>query len=657
MTAAIPADRTCGRHTTARLAALAIILLAFALRAYHLDFQSLWSDEGISLLRSSQTLPDLIRNMPVEHMPGYFLLLHFWLPAAGASDVALRFPSTWLSTLAAALIFRLAVDLQRPKGRPAPELAPAAVLVALSAMLLLATGAFQVWYAQEARMYAPMLTLALLSTWFLWRLLDASGQRAIWWGAGYAVATAGVVYQHFFGALVPVAQALFVLGWVLVRRDGRGFLRWLLASLGALILFLPWLPRSFGIFGFGGWRAPGNVAEIPWRYLAAYTVGDPMPEPWRGWLPWLYLVLALGGLVYWWRRRRSALLLLLTLGIVPFAAVLALAARNPDYHERYSIYLTFPLILLAAGGLGLLDVRFWLGMRSAAAAAGGSGAGAVSRRSGWFGAGVVIGALLLAGANGVALQELYTNPAVQKPDYRGAAEQIMAHLQPGDVVLVDGPDPKKVFLHYYTGAAPVHEVTSLQDKSYEKAGAKVNELTAGARRVWELLYFHEPAAVQMWLATQAWATELSLHNGIRVTLYGLAAGRPITQPLNIDFGPALTLQQAEVNTQTPAPGDLLRVTTRWFVHAQAPEFKFSLRLADAAGNTAAAADYVPQNWFAPTNVWIVGQPAADQRGLLLPTNLAPGSYRLTLRLYDPASGAAVDTSAGQDVLLAQLTVH
>ena len=81
-----------------------ILLLAFALRAYRLDFQSLWSDEGISLQRSAQGLLDLLRTMPTEHMPGYFVLLHAWLAAAGTQDYALRFLSLWPSVLAVALI-------------------------------------------------------------------------------------------------------------------------------------------------------------------------------------------------------------------------------------------------------------------------------------------------------------------------------------------------------------------------------------------------------------------------------------------------------------------------------------------------------------------------------------------------------------------------
>ncbi len=178
-------------------------------------------------------------------------------------------------------------------------------------------------------------------------------------------------------------------------------------------------------------------------------------------------------------------------------------------------------------------------------------------------------------------------------------------------------------------------------------------LHGDAGRVWEVLYFHPPAAVQVWLATQAWATEPSDHNGIRVTLYGLDTGTATVVPLDVDFGTALTLQDVALGTLTPAPGDLLRVTTNWFTNEAAPEWKFSLRLEDGAGQAVQVIDYTPQNWFAPTNVWFVGQPATDQRGILLPPDLPAGDYRLTLRLYDPATGAPVDSSAGQDVLLAR----
>ena len=59
------------------LAAGLIVVFAFGLRLYRLEYHSFWSDEGISLGRSSRALSDLLATMPVEQLPGYFVLLHF----------------------------------------------------------------------------------------------------------------------------------------------------------------------------------------------------------------------------------------------------------------------------------------------------------------------------------------------------------------------------------------------------------------------------------------------------------------------------------------------------------------------------------------------------------------------------------------------------
>ncbi len=633
----------------ARLAILAILLLAFALRAYHLDFQSLWSDEGISLLRASQPLPDLLQTMPVEHTPGYFVLLHGWLALAGSSDVALRWLSLLPSVGTVALIFRLALALGPLRTTPTQR------LVALTAALLAATSGFQLWYAQEARMYAWLAAAALASSLALWQLLERPGPRTGWWVLLYTLATAAAVYLHLFGALLPLAQTLFACGWLAVRRKWRPFAVWLLAALAALALFAPWLPRTLAIFGFSGWREGGDASQLPWRYWLAYTVSDGLALPWRAWLPWLYVLLAAAGSLYWWRARRAAALYLWLLLAGPLAAALALAVRNPDYHERYTIYLAAPILLLVAGGVGALDLRGYGRTRSLAPA----GQGPWARASLALGALAVAG--LLAAGSGAALQRLYSDPTLHKPDYRAAAAYISQGLQPGDVVLVDGPDPTKVFLHYFTPDttavdAPVHAVGHLQEAGYDEVGAALAPLLQDAQRVWEVLYFHPPAAVQVWLATQAWATEPQEFNGIRVLLYGLAQPDGEQRALDVTFGPALTLQSVDIAPHTPRAGDLLRVSTHWFVNEAAPEYKFSLRLANSVGETVYSVDYVPQNWFAPTNVWVVGQPASDQRGILLPPDLPAGDYRLTLRLYDPAGGAPVASSAGEDVLLAVLTI-
>lgn len=619
-----------------------IVLLGMVLRVHLLDGQSFWSDEGISLLRSVQPFGEMLRQMPVEHVPGYFVLLHAWIRVTGVSDYTLRFLSVWPSVLAVALIYRMATDM----GGTTASRQQCARISGLAAALLLATGAFQVWYAQEARMYSWLLLASLASGWFLWRLLLQPEGR--WWtmAAGYVVSVAACAYTHYYGLLVPLAHTVFALGWVAATRNWRVFARWVGCGAIVLLLFLPWVPRTLGVGAFSGWRDPGQPWMIPWRYLAAYTVGDAMPEPWRLWLPVLYASLAILGAVVWWRICRAASLFLLVNLLVPLAAVVALALRNPDFHERYAIALSGPLILLIAGGLMAFDIRFWRNESQ-------YGAGTPWR------AGAISACLLLAlvGLNGLALGRHYSDDTFHKPDFKSAAWRIQNEEAPGDVILVDGPDPEKVFLHYYTGPNRVHDLRFLEDESWETVDAYLTAATAGEDVAWELLYFHAPGPVQVWLATRGWATGQSDHNDIRVIKYGLPGPLLSSRELNVPFGSELVLEAAEVTADPLVPGDLLRITSHWFTRQPAPEYKFSLRLIDGTGSVSLSRDYVPQNGFAPTSAWIVDQSATDRRGILLPLDLPVGRYSVTLRLYDPATGVPIETPAGQDVLLGEIDVN
>ncbi len=625
---------------------LGVLLLAFFVRVYHLDYQSFWSDEGISLLRASRPMGEMLRDMPVEHAPGYFVGLNGWLRLTGTSDFAIRFFSLWPSVLAVALTYRWLLELGGRRRWAA----------AAAATTLLATNAFQVAYAEEARMYSWLLAAGLIATWMLPKVLgtgfgEAEGQGSrMRWGAwiAYVLSTAVCIYLHHFGFLVPTTHTLFVLIWLAATRDPRGFLRWAAAGVAVLLLYTVWLPRFLGIFGFSGWRTPQSPWAIPWRYWTAYTVGDAMPEPLHWWLPWVYLALAVLGLIAWGRTRRMGGLLLALSAAVPIVGAVALALRQPDYHERYTIMASAPVIMLAAVGL----FPAWSGKRAAL----------------WQSLGI-LGLVGLVGANALALQRLYTDAILHKPDFRAAAQRIRALEAPGDVILIDGPDPEKVFLHYYDGDARVVDLRALEGKSDAEADAALSEATHDAARAWGLLYFHAPGPVQAWLARNGWPAAETLHNGIFVTLYGLSPDDhnivAIDSAPAQDFGSALRLAGTTAtceNSDNPdgvlacPAGELLRVTTIWEVREPPASYRFSLRLVDDAGRVWAAEDYTPGDGFTPTESWQTGVTQTDRRGLLLPADLPPGDYRVTLRLYDPATGEAITTEAGPDVTLAGLTV-
>lgn len=623
---------------THHLILITILLAAFALRAITLDAQSFWSDEGISLLRSSLPLAEMLREMPVEHMPGYFVLLHVWLQLSGSLDFGIRFLSLFPSVLAVSLVY----SLGRSLGGPSDDSSAAARIsqgngtwAGTVAATLLATAGFQIWYAQEARMYSWLLSAGLAAHLFLWRFLHS--RNPIPALIGYILATTLSVYLHFYGFLVPLAHAAYMMGWTVATRRWRALGMWAAAGGVILFLFLPWLPRALGIFEFSGWRADGDPWQIPQLYFAAYTVGDSLLPPWRDGFLWLYLALTSMGISSWLMRRRRAGLYLLTLMCVPMVAVIGLAVNNPDFHPRYAIVVSAILPLLVGGAVSFIRVP---------------------RLPRWL-VPVTVTAFLLIG-NGMSVQRQFTDRSMHKPDFRGAAYRIAVNEKPGDTILVDGPDPEKVFLHYYTGSAPVHDLRSLADEDWEKIQAALRDKVGDSTRIWELLYFHGPGPVQTWTAINGWATTPTDHNDIRITLYGTERNvqeDSVSSQLNIDFGTGLRLLDAHVNGTIFTTDDLVQVTTVWHVAEQLPDYKFSLRLLTDEGGVLRSWDYIPQNWIAPTSMWIVGNQATDQHGFLIDPGIAPGTYQLALRLYNPADGVAVETGVGQDVVLHSIQVE
>ena len=59
-----------------------------------------------------------------------------------------------------------------------------------------------------------------------------------------------------------------------------------------------------------------------------------------------------------------------------------------------------------------------------------------------------------------------------------------------------------------------------------------------------------------------------------------------------------------------------------------------VHLVDSAGRTVVQHDGVPENARAPVPKWSDGQLVDDRHGLLLPVNLAAGTYWLDVGLYD-----------------------
>ena len=203
------------------------------------------------------------------HPPLYYVVLDYWVGVVGVSDVGLRSLSTVLDVGSMGLVYLVAGRLYDRR-------------VGLVAAGLFALSPFYVWYAREARMYALMTLLALVSMWSMltWLFDDDS-----WWAGPwtYGTVTLLLIYTHAFGALIPLAQNVYVaLGLDPDAADHEWYEGWTRTQLAVGVFSIPWF---FNLLGgmFGKGRFQGNVAWIPdvtpltvWKVAGSY-VGRTQP--------------------------------------------------------------------------------------------------------------------------------------------------------------------------------------------------------------------------------------------------------------------------------------------------------------------------------------------------------------------------------------------
>lgn len=144
---------------------ITILLLAFALRTHLLGAQSFWNDEGSSYVQATRSLADIAYHAGRDiHPPLYYWLLVAWRVLAGESEYALRLLSTFASLLTVALTAALGRRLFGGVG-------------ALAAALFVAFNSFNIYYAQEARMYALLALWGVMSLWLLAPMLNRGWNR------------------------------------------------------------------------------------------------------------------------------------------------------------------------------------------------------------------------------------------------------------------------------------------------------------------------------------------------------------------------------------------------------------------------------------------------------------------------------------------------
>jgi mannosyltransferase len=390
-----------------------LVLTAFVLRLYHLDYQSLWRDEVDAIRFSSDSFLNLdslgsilaVLTRAGHNGPLYFILLRGWRALSGDSAFALRYFSLLAGVVMVPLTYQLARRLRLGN------------MVGGIAALLVATSPYLLWYSQEAKMYTWLACLVLVALYAYQTALQAE-KSGPWWLLFVAVTTLSF-YLHILAPLMLPVYALWgLIQWPSLKRHWRGWLAAMaLLVLPYLPLFLWQSPLWFDDFDSG--HPFYSLRELVSLLVHLYSVGILRVKfsPYAMALTASLIVVGLClSLLTRWRVRGY-----LQLGawlVLPPLLVYFISLRVTVFEDRYLIYILPAYYLLVALGLVGLAQR-------------------VSRGTQW------LAALLLALVLGFNLRSgwLQTNQVI-KADFRAAAQYIAANLDsPPPAAAPDVPDP------------------------------------------------------------------------------------------------------------------------------------------------------------------------------------------------------------------------
>ncbi len=234
-----------------------LTLAGFLLRISHTWSESITADEVSALLRLKfDSFGAMIEGgvRPDGHPAFTQVLLWFWIKVFGDSEFAVRLPFVLMGT---ASIWFAGMAAKRWFGTGT------AIAVAASIALL----QFPIMYSQLARPYACGLFFPMLAASCVSRF---SSDEKIKWShvLVFVLAAAGAAYSHYFSLLTTLLLGIF--GVFLASKTN--IVKYLVACLAAVLLFLPHIGITISQLGIGGIGGPGGWLGEPtpdffWSHL------------------------------------------------------------------------------------------------------------------------------------------------------------------------------------------------------------------------------------------------------------------------------------------------------------------------------------------------------------------------------------------------------
>ncbi len=553
--------------------AVALILLAAAVRVYQLDTVPLRGDEAFTVRFWAQNPVDVWNDLAGRepHPMGAFVLFWGWKQLAGDSEFAMRVLPMLLNLSGVALMMVL--------GRRLIGSWAAAWMLGL----LWALNPFQVWHAQDARNYAIWSVASLLAMALFLKAIRFNRPKD--WLL-YGVAETAAFYLFLLEPFFLLVQAAHLL---LFHRKKviPAFVTWA----GVAVALIPWFIQLMRLSGSGyeGTAQKVSFEALVSEFIPTLLFGEVAIS---GMVGAVLMTVLLVGLGSGGKKKLETRLLLILWIFVPLVLLMLAGTRLSVFRPRYVIPVT-PAVLLAL---------LWIGFQARGA-----------KKSLPPVPSVIL--LVLVGVSLFSLNDYFFEAPPKAPDWRGLARFIENRDRPGDRVLVTNLDP--AFGYYYHGLAEEIPWLEVQDFDTLIEPGRGVFVQVGENTFAASLYLQEnaqfiPPALELVKQYRPYYTELD----------------EIEHPLDLRVGDV-----ARLKGYTLLGGDEFGLTVflYWQPSRQTEtEHVAFVHVLDRNGTYVAGDDHVPLYHNASTTVWIPDSLLRDAFAVTMPT----GTYTLEVGMYD-----------------------
>jgi hypothetical protein len=239
----------------------------------------------------------------------------------------------------------------------------------------------------------------------------------------------------------------------------------------------------------------------------------------------------------------------------------------------------------------------------------------------------------------------------QHRDYRELLSYLEAHSQPRDAIIFNIPEDTTILQNHYKGLLPIYGLIETSAPVTAATAGLLDELAAQHPGLWLI---PSPSlaenGLEQRLRGRGYQADDESFGELRLVLYAFRRNPLTRHTIRAIFGEAIVLEGYALD-ESVRPGGVLHLDLYWQASTPvAEDYQVFVHLLGEDGQRWAQKDGPPLLGARPTSSWQPGERLTDQRGLLLPSDMPPGSYHLKVGLYRLSDGSRLLTTEGADGL-------